>query len=94
LGQTTTGLKGIIIEVKGYTDASGSAAMNQKLSEDRAEAVVAYLIQQCNVPVRHIVALGAMGEYQPAASNETQQGRAENRRVDVKVLTNKVIAGE
>jgi OOP family OmpA-OmpF porin len=68
--------------------------MNQKLSDDRAEAVVAYLIQQCNVPVRHIVASGAMGEYQPAASNETQQGRAENRRVDVKVLTNKVIAGE
>lgn len=94
LAQTTTGLKGYIIEVKGYTDASGSAAMNQKLSEDRADAVVAYLIQQCNVPVRHIVAPGAMGEYQPAASNETQQGRAENRRVDVKVLTNKVIAGE
>jgi OOP family OmpA-OmpF porin len=94
LAQTTPGLKGYIIEVKGYTDASGSAAMNQKLSENRAEAVVAYLIQQCNVPVRHIVALGAMGEYQPAASNETQQGRAENRRVDVKVLTNKVIAGE
>jgi OOP family OmpA-OmpF porin len=87
-------VKGIIIEVNGYTDVSGSAAMNQKLSENRAEAVVAYLIQQCNVPVRHIVASGAMGEYQPAASNETQQGRAENRRVDVKVLTNKVIAGE
>jgi OmpA-OmpF porin, OOP family len=92
LAQTATGLKGYIIEVKGYTDSSGSAAMNQQLSQDRAEAVVAYLIQQGNVPVRHIVAPGAMGEYQAAASNETQQGRAENRRVEVKVLVNKGIA--
>jgi outer membrane protein OmpA-like peptidoglycan-associated protein len=94
LAQTATGLKGYIVEVKGYTDASGSAAMNQKLSEDRADAVIAFLIQQGNVPVRHVVAPGAMGEYQPTASNETQQGRAENRRVEVKVLTNKVIAGD
>jgi len=43
--------------------------------------------------VRHIVAPGAMGEYGPAASNETKEGRAENRRVDVKVLVNKGIAG-
>jgi OmpA-OmpF porin, OOP family len=94
LGQTATGLTGYIIEVKGYTDSSGNAAMNQQLSKDRAEAVVAYLIQQANIPVRHIVAPGAMGEYQPAASNETQQGRAENRRVEVKVLVNKGIAGK
>jgi OmpA-OmpF porin, OOP family len=77
----------------GYTDSSGSAAMNTKLSEDRAKAVINYLVQQGNVPVRHIVAPGAMGEYQPAASNETKAGRAENRRVVVKVLVNKGIAG-
>ena len=51
------------------------------------------LIQQGRVPVRHIVAPGAMGEYGPAAPNETKAGRAENRRVEVKVLVNKGIAG-
>jgi len=93
IGQTATGLTGYMIEVKGFADSSGNAQMNQKLSEERAEAVVAYLIQNCNVPVRHIVAPGAMGEYEPAASNESQQGRAQNRRVEVKVLVNKGIAG-
>ena len=93
LAQTATGLKGYIIEVMGYADSTGSAAINTKLSEDRAKAVVTYLIQQGNVPVRHIVAPGAMGEYGPAASNETSAGRAENRRVEVKVLVNKGIAG-
>lgn len=93
LAQTAIGLTGYIIEVKGFADASGAALMNERLSEDRAKAVVAYLIQQCNVPVRHVVAPGAMGEYQPVASNETKEGRAENRRVEVKVLVNKGISG-
>jgi len=84
---------GYIIEVKGYADSRGDALMNEELSKDRAEAVVGYLVQQCNVPVRHITAPGAMGEYQPAASNETAEGRAENRRVQVRVLINKGIAG-
>jgi OmpA-OmpF porin, OOP family len=50
-------------------------------------------MQQGEVPVRHIVAPGAMGEYGAAAPNETAAGRAENRRVEVKVLVNKGIAG-
>jgi outer membrane protein OmpA-like peptidoglycan-associated protein len=93
LAQTATGLKGYIIEVMGYTDSTGNAAMNTKLSEDRAKAVTTYLVQQGSVPVRHIVAPGAMGEYGAAAPNETKAGRAENRRVEVKVLVNKGIAG-
>jgi outer membrane protein OmpA-like peptidoglycan-associated protein len=93
LAQTATGLTGYIIEVMGYTDSSGSAAMNTKLSEDRAQAVINYLVQQGNIPVRHIVAPGAMGEYGAAAPNETKAGRAENRRVVVKVLVNKGISG-
>ncbi len=93
LAQTATGLTGYIVEVTGYADSTGSAAMNTKLSEDRAKAVVSYLMQQGNVPVRHIVAPGAMGEYGSAAPNETKTGRAENRRVVVKVLVNKGIAG-
>ena len=94
LAQTATGLTGYIIEVKGFADSSGDAAMNERLSENRAKAVVGYLIQQCNVPVRHVVAPGAMGEYQPAAPNETKAGRAENRRVEVAVLVNKGISGK
>jgi outer membrane protein OmpA-like peptidoglycan-associated protein len=93
LAQTATGLTGYIIEVTGYTDAAGGAAVNTKLSEQRAKAVIIFLMQQGNVPIRHIVAPGAMGEYGAAASNETKAGRAENRRAEVKVLVNKGIAG-
>jgi OmpA-OmpF porin, OOP family len=93
LAQTATALTGYIIEVTGYADATGSAAVNTKLSEDRAKAVITYLMQQGGVPVRHIVAPGAMGEYGAVATNETKAGRAENRRVEVKVLVNKGIAG-
>jgi len=93
LAQTATGLTGYIVEVTGYADSTGNAAMNTKLSEDRAKAVVTYLMQQGSVPVRHIIAPGAMGEYGNTASNETKSGRAENRRVEVKVLVNKGIAG-
>ena len=93
LAQTATGLTGYIIEVTGYADSRGSAAMNTKLSENRSKAVITFLMQQGNVPVRHIVAPGAMGEYGSAAPNETKAGQAENRRVVVKVLVNKGIVG-
>jgi OmpA-OmpF porin, OOP family len=93
LAQSAAGLKGYIVEVMGYADSTGNAAMNTKLSEDRAKSVITYLVQQGNVPIRHIVAPGAMGEYGAAAPNETKAGRAENRRVEVKVLVNKGIAG-
>ena len=93
LANTATRLKGYIIEVTGYTDSTGDAAMNTRLSEDRAKTVVTYLMQKGEVPVRHIVAPGAMGEYGAAAPNETGAGRVENRRVDVKVLVNKGMTG-
>lgn len=93
VAQTAKSLTGYIVEVVGYTDSSGSAAINDKLSEDRAKAVIRYLVQQGNVPVRHIVAPGAMGEYGAKAPNESAAGKAENRRVEVKVLVNKGISG-
>jgi outer membrane protein OmpA-like peptidoglycan-associated protein len=93
LAHGAVNLTGYIIQVKGFADSSGNAAMNQKLSMERAQNVIAYLIQNCNVPVRHIVAPGAMGEAAPVASNETATGRAENRRVEVKVLLNKGLSG-
>jgi OmpA-OmpF porin, OOP family len=93
LAETATSLNGYFIEVKGFTDSSGRAASNDKLSEDRAKTVVAYLMRECNVPVWRIVAPAAMGEFQPATTNENAAGRAENRRVEVKVLVNKGITG-
>ena len=87
------GTAGYIVEVKGFASLPGGAAMNQQLSMDRAQAVIAYLIQDCKIPVRHVIAPGAMGTADPAATNETASGRAETRRVEVKVLVNKGLAG-
>jgi len=84
---------GFIIEVKGFADSTGNAAANQTLSKDRAYAVVNYLMQDCKVPPRHIVSPGAMGISNPVASNETSQGRSQNRRVEVKLMVNKGVAG-
>ena len=94
LAQDAVGLTGYIVQVKGFADSSGNAAMNQQLSQDRAQAVIAYLIQDRKVPVRHVIAPGAMGTADPTAPNETAQVRAENRRVEVKVLVNKGVAGQ
>jgi len=84
---------GYIIEVKGFADSTGNAAANQTLSKDRAFAVVNYLMQDCKVPPRHIVSPGAMGISNPVASNETPEGRSQNRRVEVKLMVNKGVSG-
>jgi len=91
--QGLTYSKGWGISVAGFADSSGNAAANQVLSKERAQAVVAYLLQECGVPVGRILAPGAMGETNPVSSNESPSGRAENRRVDVKLLLNKGVAG-
>jgi len=91
--QGLTYSKGWAISVSGFADSTGTAAANQVLSKQRAQAVVAYLLQDCGVPVGRILAPGAMGETNPAASNESASGRAENRRVEVKLLLNKGVAG-
>jgi outer membrane protein OmpA-like peptidoglycan-associated protein len=91
--QGLTYSKGWALSVSGFADSTGTAAENQVLSKKRAQAVVAYLLQDCKVPVGRILAPGAMGETNPAASNESASGRSENRRVDVKLLLNKGVAG-
>lgn len=85
-------LQGYLIEVKGFADSTGNAAMNQTLSKSRAEAVINHLLQSCNVPPRHLLAPGAMGISNPVASNESAEGRANNRRVEVRVMVNKGVA--
>jgi OmpA-OmpF porin, OOP family len=79
--------KGYIITVEGDTDSTGPAAYNYGLSERRADAVIQYLASQHNVPAYKIYVIG-LGKDKPADSNKTRQGRAMNRRVDVKLMTN------
>jgi outer membrane protein OmpA-like peptidoglycan-associated protein len=82
-------LDGYMIEVQGFADTTGKAAANQTLSRDRAISVIDYLMQEGNISPRRIMAPGAMGMSDPVASNETAQGRKQNRRVEVRVLLNK-----
>jgi outer membrane protein OmpA-like peptidoglycan-associated protein len=86
-------MQGYMIGVEGYADSSGGAALNQKLSLDRSQAVVNWLAQNGGVPFFRMLAPGAMSTAKPAASNETTEGRSQNRRVVVKVLVNRGIAG-
>ncbi len=87
------GIEGYMIEVRGYASATGSAAMNQKLSEDRANNVTNILLQQGHIPLTRMLAPGAMGESEQIGNEKTTEGEAENRRVVVRVLQNKAIAG-
>jgi outer membrane protein OmpA-like peptidoglycan-associated protein len=82
-----------MLQVAGYTDASGNAKYNEELSERRAQVVTEYLQQQCNVPLYRVLAPAAMGFSHPVASNETPQGEAKNRRVVVSLVVNKGITG-
>jgi OmpA-OmpF porin, OOP family len=93
LAQKAQGVEGYMIEVKGYASAAGSVALNQQLSEDRADNVTNILLQQGKVPLTRMLAPGAMGESEQVGSEKTEEGQAENRRVVVRVLQNKAIAG-
>jgi len=72
------------VMISGHTDAQGNDATNQKLSEERAQAVREYLLANMNMPAERIEAVG-YGESQPLATNETAAGRAKNRRIDVTI---------
>jgi OmpA-OmpF porin, OOP family len=82
-----------IIQVQGYASAVGSAALNQKLSRERADNVLAFLEQDGNIPLTNILAPGAMGSSAQVSPNATTEGQAENRRVVVRILQNKGISG-
>jgi outer membrane protein OmpA-like peptidoglycan-associated protein len=86
-------VNGYMIEVVGYASSSGSAALNKKLSEDRANNVTDFLLDQGNVPMTRILAPGAMGESRQIGDEKTAEGQSENRRVVVRLLQNKAVAG-
>lgn len=93
LTEKAKAVNGYMIEVKGFASVSGSAALNQKLSEDRANNVTNILIQQGKVPLTRMLAPGAMGESEQVGNAKSTEGQAENRRVVVRVLQNKAISG-
>ena len=93
LAEKARTIDGYMVEVKGFASATGSAALNQRLSEDRANNVTNLLLQQGKVPLTRMLAPGAMGESEQVGNEETKEGQAENRRVVVRVLQNKAVAG-
>lgn len=90
--KTAADTPGAMIEVQGFASKTGSPMKNQRLSAERAEAVLS-IIQQTGVPLTNILAPAAMGTSQQVESNRTRGGQAENRRVVVTILVNKGIAG-
>lgn len=89
LAQNTSALKGYYIEVTGFASSDGSAARNKELSKRRAQAVLDYLIDTHNIPLRRIGVSYGYGENQPIADNATREGRMQNRRVEVKLMVSK-----
>jgi outer membrane protein OmpA-like peptidoglycan-associated protein len=93
LAQKGKDVQGYVIEVTGYASSTGSTEVNQKLSEDRANNVTNILLQKANVPLTRMLAPGAMGESRQVNNDKSVEGQAENRRVVVRILQNKAIAG-
>jgi OOP family OmpA-OmpF porin len=81
--------KGYIIAVEGGTDSTGDPDYNYALSQRRADSVVQYLASQHSIPAHKIYLIG-LGKDKPVESNKTRDGRAKNRRVDVRLMTNSV----
>jgi OOP family OmpA-OmpF porin len=90
--QKAKAIDAYVIQVKGYASSVGSAALNQKLSTERADNVTDFL-EQSGVPLTNMLAPGAMGTSKQVAPDNTAEGQADNRRVVVRILQNKGIAG-
>ncbi|HMG33768.1 MAG TPA: OmpA family protein [Blastocatellia bacterium] len=88
------GSKGFVIEISGFTSREGREHYNHALSSRRAEAVMDYLVGIGHVPIRRIVTPFSGGEMNPVADNKTRAGRAQNRRVEVKMLVSKGLASK
>jgi len=84
-----TSSKAFMIEVSGHTDSVGNEAKNFRLSQLRAEAVVQYLAVTHKIPLRRFITPMGYGKTEAVADNSTASGRAQNRRVEVKMLVNR-----
>jgi OmpA-OmpF porin, OOP family len=92
LAATISSTKGYIIALEGGTDSVGPADYNYDLSQRRANSVIQYLATKYNVPAHKIYVIG-LGKDKPVETNKTSSGRADNRRVDVRLMTNTVGTG-
>ena len=85
---------GWLVEVVGFADTTGNTAKNRALSERRAKSVIQYLVGVHGLDLRRLVQPFGFGEGKPVADNKTAEGRAKNRRVEVRILQNKGIANK
>jgi len=85
--------KGWVVAVIGYADSTGNTARNRTLSEARANNVIYYLVTKHKMPMQRLVQPFGYGQLEPAAENTTAAGRAKNRRVEIRLMRNKGIAG-
>jgi outer membrane protein OmpA-like peptidoglycan-associated protein len=88
IAQEAQSQKAYIIEVAGFADPTGKASLNQQLSERRAQAVMTYLEEQGNIPIRRILTPAGLGTTHQVNDNRTAQDRQQNRRVDVTIYVN------
>jgi len=91
IGAQIKDVKGYIVQIEGRTDSIGNADYNYQLSQRRAAAVTQYLATKYNVPAHKVFIIG-LGKDAPVEQNKTAKGRAENRRVDVRLMTNNMEA--
>jgi outer membrane protein OmpA-like peptidoglycan-associated protein len=82
-------MKGYVIEITGFASSEGGTAHNKALSQRRSQAVIDYLVETHNVPLRRIGQSYGFGELQAVADNSTREGREQNRRVEVKLLVSR-----
>lgn len=85
--------KGWVVAVIGYADSTGNTARNRTLSEARANNVIYYLVTKHKMPMQRLVQPFGYGQLEPVAENTTAAGRAKNRRVEIRLMRNKGIAG-
>src|SRR5918992_4441865 len=83
IAQQALRARGYVVEVRGFASADGSENANRRLSQQRADAVVRYLAETHNIPLRRIITPFGYGEKQAIADNATREGREQNRRVEV-----------
>ena len=89
VAQAAMTMKGYTIEITGFASSDGDAKKNKALSQRRAQAVIDYLVETHNVPLRRIGTSYGFGELQAVADNTTLEGRQQNRRVEVKLLASR-----
>lgn len=96
LAQNVASMKGYVVEVTGYSDSTGNKEKNRVLSERRADTVRRYLVENHGIPLRRILQSYGFGEVETAAvaDNKTREGRAQNRRVEVKLLVSKGLSNQ